>query len=183
MRGGATAEIDLTPGARGATETPGTPRASGRRDAAGSRRESVQGSGGALRGCSSAVGMSLPLLTQWKACLVARFLFCGCPWWGARAASSSEEAWNLVELVQASPLLSPRKKKKRELHFVESAPSPSRVTATPQEGSLGLRLEGRGDRGQPLDWREFGLTPPQCLRSQSFRPLLIYTHPDRSPRV
>lgn len=132
MRGGATAEIDLTPGARGATETPGTPRASGRRDAAGSRRESVQGSGGALRGCSSAVGMSLPLLTQWKACLVARFLFCGCPWWGARAASSSEEAWNLVELVQASPLLSPRKKKKENFILWNLLPVPRGLQPHPR---------------------------------------------------
>lgn len=91
---------------------------------------SVQGSGRALRGRSSAAGMSLPLLTQWKACRVAGFLFCGRPLWGARAASSSELR-DLVELVQASPLLS-RGKKERTL-FVESTLVPGGY-GTPWEG-------------------------------------------------
>lgn len=74
MGGGAIAETDpipgaqiLSPGPEKARETPGTLRASGSRDAAGLRQDSIQGSRGALRGQSSAVGMSLPLLTQWKA--------------------------------------------------------------------------------------------------------------------
>ena len=58
-------------------------------------------------------GMPLPLLTQWKACLVAGFLFCGHPWWGQEQSALLRSSGNLVELVQTSPwrpLLSPRKK-------------------------------------------------------------------------
>lgn len=49
-------------------------------------------------------GMPLPLLTQWKACLVAGFLFCGHPWWGARAVSSSEELRELGGTCPDLPL-------------------------------------------------------------------------------
>ena len=65
-------------------------------------------------GRSSAAGMSLPLRTQWKACHVAGFLFCGCPWWGARAASPSEELWELGGTCPGLPSALSWKKK-REL--------------------------------------------------------------------
>lgn len=61
----------------------------------------MEASVGAMRGRNSAAGISLPLLTQWKACLVTGFLFCGCPWWGARAVSSSSE--KLRELSGTRP--------------------------------------------------------------------------------
>lgn len=70
-------------------------------DAAELQAGIMEGSVGAMQGRNSAAGMSLPLLTQWKACLVAGFLFCGCPWWGARAASSSSE--KLRELSGTCP--------------------------------------------------------------------------------
>lgn len=70
-------------------------------DAAELQAGIMEASVGAMRGRNSAAGISLPLLTQWKACLVTGFLFCGCPWWGARAASSSSE--KLRELSGTRP--------------------------------------------------------------------------------
>lgn len=50
-------------------------------------------------------GNAPPLLTQWKAaCPVAGFLFCGCPWWGAGVASSSEELRELGGTCPDLPL-------------------------------------------------------------------------------
>lgn len=66
-------------------------------DAAELQAGIMEASVGAMRGRNSAAGISLPLLTQWK----TGFLFCGCPWWGARAASSSSE--KLRELSGTRP--------------------------------------------------------------------------------
>lgn len=131
-----------------------------------------------MRGWNSAAGTSLPLLTQWKACLVAGFLFCGCLWWGARADSSSSE--ELRELGGTCP----------DLPLAPSAPSwikgPYLWSLSPiSQGlqlcsSLGLGLEGTGDRGQTASGLvEFGLMPlpSQCFLSQSLRRLKIYRHP------
>lgn len=137
MGGGAIAETDpipgaqiLSPGPEKARETPGTLRASGSRDAAGLRQDSIQGSRGALRGQSSAVGMSLPLLTQWKASSGCRVPVLWLPMvGGARAASSSSE--ELRELGGTCPgLPSALSWEKKRAWFVEFAPSPSGVAAT-----------------------------------------------------
>ena len=49
-------------------------------------------------------------------------------------------------------------------------------------GSLGLGLEGTGDRGQPLNWI-LASHPLSARSGQSLRQLVIYRHPVHLPRV
>lgn len=79
----------------GSTHAPGTPRASRSRDAAEPQAGIHAGKWGAARGLSARSQFccrNIPASADaMESLLVAGFLFCGCPWWGARAASSSSE--------------------------------------------------------------------------------------------